>query len=156
MTPVENIYARISAIIEDHTYCKLPDEDIEFLFKNFLETAIVYFKELNVKYKPIIVENEIGEFYIKKTKNVNEDNEDDMALDLEEEVILAHGMILSWHKSKILRDKFLKQNLNTGDFNRLSNATMLANNITLMDELNKEFVKLRRRYRNRNWSGDDL
>ena len=153
MTPVENIYARISAIIEDHTYCKLPDEDIEFLFKNFLETAIVYFKELNVKYAPIIVEDEIGEFYIKKTKNTTED---DSGLDLEEEVILAHGMIISWHRSKILRDKFLKQNLNTGDFNRLSNATMLANNITLMDELNKEFIKLRRRYRNRDWSGDDL
>ena len=139
MTPVENIYARISAIIEDHTYCKLPDEDIEFLFKNFLETAIVYFKELNVKYAPIIIEDEIGEFYIKKTKNTTED---DSGLDLEEEVILAHGMIISWHRSKILRDKFLKQNLNTGDFNRLSNATMLANNLTLMEELNKEFIKL--------------
>jgi hypothetical protein len=153
MTPVENIYARISAIIEDHTYCKLPDEDIEFLFKNFLETAIVYFKELNVKYAPIIIEDEIGEFYIKKTKNTTED---DSGLDLEEEVILAHGMIISWHRSKILRDKFLKQNLNTGDFNRLSNATMLANNLTLMEELNKEFIKLRRRYRNRDWSGDGL
>lgn len=153
MTPVENIYARISAIIEDHTYCKLPDEDIEFLFKNFLETAIVYFKELNVKYAPIIIEDEIGEFYIKKTKNTTED---DSGLDLEEEVILAHGMIISWHRSKILRDKFLKQNLNTGDFNRLSNATMLANNLTLMEELNKEFIKLRRRYRNRDWTGDGL
>lgn len=153
MTPVENIYARISAIIEDHTYCKLPDEDIEFLFKNFLETAIVYFKELNVKYAPIIIEDEIGEFYIKKTKNTTED---DSGLDLEEEVILAHGMIISWHRSKILRDKFLKQNLNTGDFNRLSNATMLANNLTLMEELKEEFIKLRRRYRNRDWSGDGL
>jgi hypothetical protein len=153
MTPVENIYARISAIIEDHTYCKLPDEDIEFLFKNFLETAIIYFKELNVKHKPIIVENDFGELLIQKTKNVQ--GEDD-GLDLEEEVILAHGMILSWHKSKILRDKFLKQNLNTGDFNRLSNATMLANNLTLMDMLDKEFVKLRRRYRNRDWNGDGL
>ena len=152
MTPVENIYARISAIIEDHTYCKLPDEDIEFLFKNFLESAIIYFKEFNSKYKPIIVESEYGELYIKKTKNT----EDGDGLDLEEEVILAHGMILSWHKSKVLRDKFLKQNLNTGDFNRLSNATMLANNITLYDVLYKEFIKLRRRYRNRNWSGDDL
>jgi hypothetical protein len=153
MTPVENIYARISAIIEDHTYCKLPDEDIEFLFKNFLETAIIYFKELNVKHKPIIVENDFGELLIQKTKNVQ--GEDD-GLDLEEEVILAHGMILSWHKSKILRDKFLKQNLNTGDFNRLSNATMLANNLTLMDMLDKEFIKLRRRYRNRDWNGDGL
>ena len=43
-----------------------------------------------------------------------------------------------------------------GDFNRLSNATMLANNLTLMEELDKEFIKLRRRYRNRDWSGDDL
>ena len=153
MTPVENVYARISAIIEDHTYCKLPDEDIEFLFKNFLETAIIYFKELNVKYKPIVVENDYGEFFIQKTINVQ--GEDD-GLDLEEEVILAHGMILSWHKSKILRDKFLKQNLNTGDFNRLSNATMLANNLTLMDMLSREFVKLRRRYRNRDWNGDGL
>lgn len=154
MTPVENIYARISAIIEDHTYCKLPDEDIEFLFKNFLETAIVYFKEFNVKYKPVIVENDYGEFLIKKTKNI--ENEDENGLDLDEEVILAHGMIISWHRSKILRDKFLKQNLNTGDFNRLSNATMLANNLVLMEELNKEFIKLRRRYRNRDWSGDGL
>lgn len=153
MTPVENIYARISAIIEDHTYCKLSDEDIEFLFRNFLETAIVYFKELNNKYKPIIVENDYGEFFIKKTKNVTDD---DNGLDLEEEVILAHGMILSWHRSKILRDKFLKQNLNTDDFNRLSNATMLANNLTLMEQLNKEFVKLRRKYRNRNWDGSDF
>ena len=40
---------------------------------------------------------------------------EDDGLDLEEEVILAHGMIISWHKSKILRDKFLKQNLNTDD-----------------------------------------
>lgn len=154
MTPVENIYARISAIIEDHTYCKLPDEDIEFLFKNFLETAIVYFKEFNVKYKPTIVENDYGEFFIKKTKNI--ENEDESGLDLDEEVILAHGMIISWHRSKILRDKFLKQNLNTGDFNRLSNATMLANNLTLMEELDKEFTKLRRRYRNRDWTGDGL
>ena len=152
MTPVENIYARISTIIEDHTYCKLPDEDIEFIFKNFLETAIVYFKELNNKYKPILVENDYGELLIKKTKNI----QDDDGLDLEEEVILAHGMILSWHKSKILRDKFLKQNLNTDDFNRLSNATMLANNITLFDVLNKEFIKLRRKYRNRDWNGGDL
>jgi len=153
MTPVENIYARISAIIEDHTYCKLSDEDIEFLFRNFLETAIVYFKELNNKYKPIIVENDYGEFFIKKTKNATDD---DNGLDLEEEVILAHGRILSWHRSKILRDKFLKQNLNTDDFNRLSNATMLANNLTLMEQLNKEFVKLRRKYRNRNWDGSDF
>ena len=65
-------------------------------------------------------------------------------------------MILSWHRSKILRDKFLKQNLNTDDFNRLSNATMLANNLVLMEQLNKEFVKLRRKYRNRNWDGSDL
>ena len=106
-----------------------------------------------MKYAPIIIEDEIGEFYIKKTKNTTED---DSGLDLEEEVILAHGMIISWHRSKILRDKFLKQNLNTGDFNRLSNATMLANNLTLMEELNKEFIKLRRRYRNRDWSGDGL
>lgn len=153
MTPVENVYARISTIIEDHTYCKLPDEDIEFIFKNFLETAIVYFKELNNKHKPIIVENPYGELFIQKTKNI-QDGDD--GLDLEEEVILAHGMILSWHKSKILRDKFLKQNLNTDDFNRLSNATMLANNITLFDVLSKEFVKLRRKYRNRDWDGGDL
>ena len=50
-------------------------------------------------------------FLYKKTKNT----EDESGLDLDEEVILAHGMIISWHRSKILRDKFLKQNLNTGD-----------------------------------------
>jgi hypothetical protein len=33
---------------------------------------------------------------------------------------------------------------------------MLANNITLFDVLSKEFVKLRRKYRNRDWDGGDL
>lgn len=153
MTPVEDIYARISALIEDKTYCKLPDEDIEFLFKNFLENAIVLFKELNKKYKPQVIEDEYGQVWIKKTINNVEGEE---GLDLEEQVILAHGMVISWHNSKILRDTFLQQNVNTKEFNRLSNATMLANNNILHEELLKEFVKMRRRYRNRDWNGSDL
>ena len=66
-------------------------------------------------------------------------------------------MLLKWHYSQIMRDQYLKQNMNTKDFNRLSNATMLANNITLhKDVLEKEFLKKRRRYRNRDWNGDGL
>lgn len=149
MTPVSNIYARISVLIEDSRYCKISDEEIEFIFEKYIETAIVLFKELNKKYKPRVVEDEFGEKFIKKT--INADDED---LDLEEEVILAHGMIISWHNSVVLRDRFLKQNLNTSDFQQLSNATMLANNEVLHERIQKDFIKMRIRYRNRDWSGD--
>lgn len=149
MTPVSNIYARISVLIEDSRYCKISDEEIEFIFEKYIETAIVLFKELNKKYKPRIVEDEFGEKFIKKI--INSDDED---LDLDEEVILAHGMIISWHNSVVLRDRFLKQNLNTSDFQQLSNATMLANNEDLHKRIEKDFIKMRIRYRNRDWSGD--
>ena len=151
MTPVSDIYARISVLIEDSRYCKLSDEEIEYIFEKFVENAIVLFKELNVRYKPRVVENEFGEKFIKKT--INDDIED---LDLDEQVILAHGMLISWHDTVILRDQFLKQRLNTKDFQQLSNATMLANNNTLHERIYKDFIKMRRRYRNRNWQGDEF
>src|SRR5574344_2809955 len=103
MTPVSDIYARISVLIEDSRYCKLSDEEIEYIFEKFVENAIVLFKELNVRYKPRVVENEFGEKFIKKT--INDDIED---LDLDEQVILAHGMLISWHDTVVLRDQFLK------------------------------------------------
>ena len=151
MTPVSDIYARISVLIEDSRYCKLSDEEIEYIFEKFVENAIVLFKELNIRYKPRVVENEFGEKFIKKT--INDDIED---LDLDEQVILAHGMLISWHDTVILRDQFLKQRLNTKDFQQLSNATMLANNNTLHERIYKDFIKMRRRYRNRNWQGDEF
>ena len=151
MTPVSDIYARISVLIEDSRYCKLSDEEIEYIFEKFVENAIVLFKELNVRYKPRVVENEFGEKFIQKT--INDDIED---LDLDEQVILAHGMLISWHDTVILRDQFLKQRLNTKDFQQLSNATMLANNNTINKRIYKDFIKMRRRYRNRNWQGDEF
>ena len=151
MTLVSDIYAKISVLIEDSRYCKLSDEEIEYIFEKFVENAIVLFKELNVRYKPRVVENEFGEKFIKKT--INDDIED---LDLDEQVILAHGMLISWHDTVILRDQFLKQRLNTKDFQQLSNATMLANNNALHERIYKDFIKMRRRYRNRNWQGDEF
>ena len=151
MTPVSDIYARISVLIEDSRYCKLSDEEIEYIFEKFVENAIVLFKELNVRYKPRVVENEFGEKFIKKT--INDETED---LDLDEQVILAHGMLISWHDTVILRDQFLKQRLNIKDFQQLSNATMLANNNTLHERIYKDFIKMRRRYRNRDWQGDEF
>ena len=149
MTPASNVYARLSVIITDTTYCKLSDEDIEYIFEKFLESALVMFREFYKKYNPTLVKNDFDETYIKKN------NDED--LDLEEEEILAYAMLLKWHYSQIMRDQYLKQNMNTKDFNRLSNATMLANNITLhKDVLEKEFLKKRRRYRNRDWNGDGL
>ena len=132
MTPVSDIYARISVLIEDSRYCKLSDEEIEYIFEKF-------------------VENEFGEKFIQKT--INDDIED---LDLDEQVILAHGMLISWHDTVVLRDQFLKQRLNTKDFQQLSNATMLANNNVLHERIYKDFIKMRRRYRNRDWNGDEF
>lgn len=50
-------------------------------------------------------------------------------------------MIISWHNSVVLRDRFLKQNLNTSDFQQLSNATMLANNEVLHERIEKISLK---------------
>ena len=86
-------------------------------------------------------------------KTINNDEED---LDLDEQVILAHGMLISWHDTVVLRDQFLKQRLNTKDFQQLSNATMLANNNVLHERIYKDFIKMRRRYRNRDWNGDEF
>lgn len=151
MTPVEDIFARFSVIVEDTTYNKLADDEIEFILLKHLESAVVLFKELNKKYKPQLIESENGEMFLAKT--INDDGNE---FDLEEQQILAYGMIIAWHESRIYRDKFLKQNINTKDFQQLSNATMLMNNNTLYEMSKKEFVKRRRRYRNRDWNGDGL
>lgn len=151
MTPVEKIFARLAVIIEDTKFNKLSDEEIEFIFIKYLESAIVLFKELNKKYRPEIIRDDYGEYFIVKT--INDDGEE---LDLEEQVILAYGMVIAWHENKIFRDRFLKQNINTKDFTQLSNATMLMNNNNLYEISLKQFVKRRRRYRNRDWNGDGL
>lgn len=151
MTPVEEIFARLAVIIEDTKFNKLSDEEIEFIFIKHLESSIVLFKELNKKYRPKIIRDDYGEYFIIKT--INDDGEE---LDLEEQTILAYGMVIAWHESKIFRDRFLKQNINTKDFTQLSNATMLMNNNNLYEISQKQFVKRRRRYRNRDWNGDGL
>lgn len=151
MTPVEEIFARLAVIIEDTKFNKLSDEEIEFIFIKYLESSIVLFKELNKKYKPKIIRDDYGEYFIVKT--INDDGEE---LDLEEQTILAYGMVIAWHESKIFRDRFLKQNINTKDFTQLSNATMLMNNNNLYEISQKQFIKRRRRYRNRDWNGDGL
>lgn len=148
MTPVTEVFARFAVLVEDSKYNKLSDEEIDFILVKYLESAFVLFKEFNVKFKPTIFTDEIGEKYIQKN------NEEEV--DLEEQQILAYGMVIAWHESKIYRDKFLKQGMNTKDFNQLSNATMLMNNRELYEVSKKEFVKRRRRYRNRDWNGDDL
>lgn len=149
MTSVYEIYSRFTNLIEDTKYCKLSDRDIEDIFGTFLTNSIILFREFNNNYKPIIIENELGEKFIKKTKNNNDEN-----IELEEMIILSYGMVISWHESQILRDKYLKQNVNTKDFNQFSNAPMLANNIELYKLSLREFTKRRRRYRNNDWSGD--
>lgn len=151
MTPVEEIFARLAVIIEDTKFNKLSDEEIEFIFIKYLESSIVLFKELNKKYRPKIIRDDYGEYFIIKT--INDDGEE---LDLEEQTILAYGMVIAWHESKIFRDRFLKQNINTKDFTQLSNATMLMNNNNLYEISQKQFIKRRRRYRNRDWNGDGL
>mgnify|MGYP003290504355 CR=1 FL=1 len=151
MTPVADIFARFAVLVEDSKYNKLSDEEIEFILNKYLESAVVLFKELNKKYKPMLKANDYGEMFLVKT--INDDGE---AFDMEEQQILAYGMVIAWHESKIYRDKFLKQNINTKDFQQLSNATMLMNNRELYEISKKEFVKRRRRYRNRDWNGDDL
>lgn len=151
MTPVVDIFARFAVLVEDSRYNKISDEEIEFILIKFLESSFILFKEFNKKYKPRVIQDNYGEYFVEKTINNSV-----LELDLEEQVILTYGMVIAWHESQIHRDKFLKQNINTKDFNQLSNATMLMNNNALYKMSQEEFIKRRRRYRNRDWNGDGL
>lgn len=138
MTPVEEVYDLFVTLIEDRGFNKLPDEDIERHLLNYLKLAITEFKEFYRKHSPTIYKDEMKNCYIVKS--------DGKPLTLEEETALSQGMVLFWVDSQILRSDLMEQKLKTKDFDQLSNANMLAQNINLREEVRKSFKLIRKRY----------
>lgn len=134
-TPLDEIIDLAFSLIHDEDLSKLSEDDLKHLAYNFLNFAIVKFKES--KADLTIVESEDGEKYFKDE------------LTLEEKIILAYGWLYYWLHHKAMYSKMLKNAINTKDFNQLSNANLLLRLNELMNDCRKEFNRLRKAYTRR-------
>jgi hypothetical protein len=67
-------------------------------------------------------------------------------LSIEERNIIAQGMVYYWIESKANYNKLMKNQINTKDFNQLSNANVILRLNELLDFYRREFNRLRKAY----------
>lgn len=134
-TPLDSVIDLAFSLIHDQDLAKLSEEDIKHLAYNFLSFAITKFKEC--KADLTIVEDEQGKKCFKDE------------LTLEEQTILAYGVLYYWLHHRAMYSKMLKNAINTKDFQQLSNANLLLRLNELMAETRKEFNRLRKAYTRR-------
>ena len=135
MTPIEEVFNLMYGLITDTDLAKLSDEDLKDLSLTFLKFAIVKFKEC--KADLTLIEDENGETYLKDE------------LTLEEQSILAYGMLYYYLHHKVMYNKMMKNAINTKDFNQLSNANLLLRLNELLNDTRKEFNRRRKAYSKR-------
>jgi hypothetical protein len=135
MTPIEDVFNLMYGLITDTDLAKLSDEDLKDLSLTFLKHTIVKFKECKVDLT--LVDDENGETYFKDE------------LDLEEQSILAYGMLYYYLHHKVMYNKMMKNAINTKDFNQLSNANLLLRLNELLNDTRKEFNRRRKAYSKR-------
>lgn len=135
MTPIEDVFNLMYGLITDTDLAKLSDEDLKDLSLTFLKHTIVKFKEC--KADLTLVDDENGETYFKDE------------LDLEEQSILAYGMLYYYLHHKVMYNKMMKNAINTKDFNQLSNANLLLRLNELLNDTRKEFNRRRKAYSKR-------
>lgn len=135
MTPVEEIFNLAYGIITDTDYAKLSDEDLKDLSITFLKFSITKFKEL--KADTTMVEDDFGDIYFQDE------------LTIEEQMILAYGMLYAWLHQKVMYNRMLKNAINSKDFQQLSQANVLLRANELLDYVRKEFNRLRKSYTKR-------
>ena len=70
-------------------------------------------------------------------------------LTTEEQNILAQGCVLYWIESKTNYNKLMKNQINTKDYNQLSNANVLLRLNELLDYYRKNFLRQRKAYSRR-------
>ena len=135
MTPLDEIFDRFYSLIKDTDLAKLDDEDLYKLTKVYYEMASTRFKECKNNLE--LVQDEEGNYYTTDKLTVEEQN------------IIAQGMILYWIESKTNYNKLMKNQINTKDYNQLSNANVLLRLNELLDYYRKNFLRQRKAYSRR-------
>lgn len=134
-TPLDEIFDRFYSLIKDTDLAKLDDEDLYKLTKVYYEMASTRFKECKNNLE--LVQDEEGNYYTTDKLTVEEQN------------IIAQGMILYWIESKTNYNKLMKNQINTKDYNQLSNANVLLRLNELLDYYRKNFLRQRKAYSRR-------
>lgn len=135
MTPIEEVFNLMYGLITDTDLAKLSNEDLKDLSITFLKHTIVKFKEC--KADLTLLEDEEGNTCFKDE------------LTLEEQSILAYGMLYYYLHHKVMYNKMMKNAINTKDFNQLSNANLLLRLNELLNDTRKEFNRRRKAYSKR-------
>ena len=131
-TPLDEIFDRFYSLIKDTDLAKLDDEDLYKLTKVYYEMSSTRFKECKNNLE--LVQDEEGNYYTTDKLTVEEQN------------IIAQGMVYYWIESKANYNKLMKNQINTKDFNQLSNANVLLRLNELLDFYRREFNRLRKAY----------
>ena len=134
-TPLDEIFDRFYSLIKDTDLAKLDDEDLYKLTKVYYEMASTRFKECKNNLE--LVQDEEGNYYTTDKLTVEEQN------------IIAQGMILYWIESKTNYNKLMKNQINTKDYNQLSNGNVLLRLNQLLDYYRKNFLRQRKAYSRR-------
>ena len=132
-TPLDEIFDRFYSLIKDTDLTKLDEEDLYKLTKVYYEMASTRFKECKNNLE--LVQDEEGNYYTTDKLTVEEQN------------IIAQGMILYWIESKTNYNKLMKNQINTKDYNQLSNANVLLRLNELLDYYRKNFLCQSKAYR---------
>lgn len=135
MTPIENVFNLMYGLITDSDLARLSNEDLKDLSITFLSYAIAKFKESKANLTII--------------KNENEELCFTDELTMEEQTILAYGMMYYWLHHKVMYNRMLKNAINTKDFQQLSQANVLLRANELLDYARREFFRLRKAYTKR-------
>ena len=131
-TPLDEIFDRFYSLIKDTDLAKLDDEDLYKLTKVYYEMASTRFKECKNNLE--LVQDEEDNYYTTDKLTVEEQN------------VIAQGMVYYWIESKANYNKLMKNQINTKDFNQLSNANVLLRLNELLDFYRREFNRLRKAY----------
>ena len=130
-TPLDEIFDTFYSLIKDTDLGKLSEEDLYKLTKAYYEMASTRFKECKKNLELIKVEEN---YYVTDILSIEERN------------IIAQGMVYYWIESKANYNKLMKNQINTKDFNQLSNANVLLRLNELLDFYRREFNRLRKAY----------
>lgn len=133
-TPLEDVFDTFYSLIRDTDLAKLSDEDLYKLTKVYYLNSATRFKECKSNLE--LIETD-GNYYITDK------------LTLEEINIIAHGMVYYWIESKVNYNRLMKNQMNTKDFNQLSNANVLLRLNELLDYYRKNFNRMRKAYTRR-------
>lgn len=124
-TPFQDIYDKFLSLIDDYTLALITDEELEDLLSNYLSRAIsLDFKQCRKDLNNI-------------DKTIKQFNDE---LSLEEQWIIANGMVLSWLEPKLKRERLLRDAITDRDYKETSHANQLKELMNL-EEITKRKLK---------------